>query len=71
MQDGLAEAGMKSVLLLARTKTAESSLAGRFWFSAVNHRKNYRNVAYKYRLGTTPYARLYGVKKGISKFRPF
>ncbi len=46
-QDGLAEAGIKSVLLLARTEMNESglaALAGRFWFSAVNHGKNCRNV---------------------------
>jgi hypothetical protein len=55
-QDGQAEAGTKSVLLLARTEMAESGLAGRFWFSAFNHVKNFRNVNFKYRLGTTPYA---------------
>jgi hypothetical protein len=36
-QDCLAEVGIKSVLLLARTEMAESGLAGRFWFSTVNH----------------------------------
>ena len=41
-QDGLGEAGIKSVLLLARTEMAESGLAGRYWFSAVNHGKNCR-----------------------------
>jgi hypothetical protein len=58
-QDGLAKAGIKSVLVLARTKMAESEsgLAGRFWYFAVNHGKNCRNVTFKYRLGTTPYAR--------------
>jgi len=70
-QDGLGEAGIKSVLLLARTEMAESGLAGRYWFSAVNHGKNCLNVTFKYRLGTTPYARLYGMKKDVSKFRPF
>jgi hypothetical protein len=70
-QDGLAEAGIKSMHLLARTKMAESGWAGRFWFSAVNHGKNCRNVTFKYRLGTTPYARLYGMKKDVPKFRPF
>jgi hypothetical protein len=72
-QDGLGEAGIKSVLLrlLARTEMAESGLAGRYWFSAVNHGKNCRNVTFKYRLGTTPYAQLYGMEKNVSKFRPF
>ncbi len=70
-QDGLGEAGIKSVLLLARTDMAESCLAGRYWFSAVNHGNNCRNVTFKYRLGTTPYALLYGMKKDGSKFRPF
>ncbi len=35
------------MLLLARTETAESGLAGRYWFSAVNHGKNCRNVTFK------------------------
>jgi hypothetical protein len=52
-QDGLAEAGIKSVLLLARSEMAESGLAGRFWFSAANHGKNCQNVTFKYRLGMT------------------
>ncbi len=52
--DGLSEAGIKSVLLLARTEMTESGLAGRYWFSAVKHGKNCRNVTFKYRLGTTP-----------------
>jgi hypothetical protein len=52
--DGLGEAGIKSVLLLARTEMAESGLAGRYWFFAVNHGKNCRNVTFKYRRGTTP-----------------
>jgi hypothetical protein len=59
------------VLLLARTKMAESGLAGRFWYFAVNHGKNCRNVTFKQRLRTTPHARLHGVKKDVSKFRPF
>jgi hypothetical protein len=72
-QDGLGEAGIKSGLLLARTEIAESGsakLARRYWFSAVNNGKNCRNVTFKYRLGTTPYARLYGIKIDVSKFRP-
>ncbi len=64
-QDGLGEAGIKSVLLLARTEMAESVLAGRYWFSAVNHGTNCRNVTFEYRLGTTSYARLYGMKKMV------
>ena len=70
-QDGLGEAGIKSVLLLARTEMAESGLAGRYWFSAVTHGKNCRNVTFKYRLSTTPYARLCEMKKDVSKFRAF
>jgi hypothetical protein len=67
-QDGLADAaaGIKSVILLARTEMAESCLAGRFWFSAVNHGNNCRNFSFKYHLGTTPYARLYDAKKDVS-----
>jgi hypothetical protein len=57
--DGLGEAGIKLVLVLARTEMAESGLAGRYWFSAVNHGKNCQNITFKYRLDTTPYARLY------------
>ncbi len=51
-QDGLGEAGVKSVLLLARTEMAESGLAGRYWFSAVNHGKNCRNVTFKIQISS-------------------
>jgi hypothetical protein len=30
-----------------------------------------RNATFKYRLGTTPYARLYGMENDVSKFSPF
>ncbi len=65
-QDGLGEAGIKSVMLLARTEMVGSGMAEKFWFAAVNHGKNCRNATFKYRLGTKD-----GEKKGISKFRPF
>ena len=42
--------------------SAESGLAGRYWFSAVNHGKDCWNVTFKYHLDTTPYIRLYGMR---------
>jgi len=46
-QDGLAESGIKSVLLLARSGMAESGLAGKYWFCAATCGKDCRNVTYK------------------------
>jgi hypothetical protein len=45
--DGLGEAGIRSVVL---TEMAEFGLAGRYWFSAINHGKNCQNVTFKYRI---------------------
>ena len=50
---------------------AESKLGGPLWFSAVNHGMNSRNETFKRRLGTTPHEKVFGVKKDVSKFRPF
>ena len=46
-QDGLSEAGIKSIFWLARSGMAESGLGGRFWFSAATCGKDCRNVTYK------------------------
>ncbi len=50
---------------------AESGLGGPYWFSATQNDVTCRNVTYKERLGTTQYEKTYGVKKDVSKFRPF
>ncbi len=50
---------------------AESGLGGQFWFSATIHGVNCGNATYKERLGTTPYEKLYGKKKDVSRFQPY
>jgi hypothetical protein len=68
--NGLAEAFVNSVTMLARMVMAESGLRGQFWFSATMHGVNCRYATYKERLGTTPHEKLYGKKKNVSQFRP-
>ena len=46
-------------------------MAGRFWYSAIDFGSTCRNATYKQRLGTTPHAKIFGIKKDVSKFRPF
>jgi hypothetical protein len=70
-QDGLAEAGVKSVFTLARSGMAQSGLGGKYWFCAATYGKDCRNVTYKERIKNTPWGLLYGEKKDVSKFRPF
>ena len=43
-QDGLAEAAVKSVMMLARCGMAGSGLAGPYWFCAATNGKDCRNV---------------------------
>ena len=50
---------------------AESGMGGPLWFSSGNHCLNSRNATFKRRLGTTPHEKIFGVKKDVSKFRPF
>ena len=39
--------------------------------SAGNHGMNSRNTTFKRRLGTTPHEKIFGIKKDVTKFRPF
>ncbi len=39
-QDGLAEAGIKSVFTLARSGMAQSGLGGKYWFCAATYGKD-------------------------------
>ena len=50
---------------------AESRMGGPLWYSTNNHGLNSRNATFKRRLGTTPHEKIFGVKKDVSKFRPF
>ena len=70
-QDGLAEASIKSTIMLAKCGIADSGLGAPFWFSAMVNGKDCRNATYKHRIRNTPYGLLYGEKKDLSKFRPF
>jgi hypothetical protein len=70
-QNGSAESSINSITMLGRTVMAESGLGGRYWFSAVTHAVNCRNATFKKRIGTTPHEMVFGVKKDVSKFRPF
>ena len=70
-QDGLAEASIKSTIMLAKCGIADSGLGAPFWFSAMVNGKDCRNVTYKHRIRNTPYGLLYGEKKDLPKFGPF
>ena len=67
----MAEFSIKSIMLLAKTEMAESGLAGRFWYSATDFGRSRRNATFKQRLGKTPHAKIFGIKKDVSKIRPF
>ena len=62
-QDGLAEAAIKSLLMLTRTIMQESGMAGRFWFCAMTFAKDCRNAIFKRRISTTPWEKLHCEKK--------
>ena len=57
--------------MLGKTVMAESGMGGQFWFSATMSALNCRNATFKKRLGTTPHEKVNGIKKNVSKFRPF
>jgi hypothetical protein len=61
-QDGLVEAGIKTVFTLARSGMARSRL-GEKYFCAVTYGKDCQNVTYKERIKNTPWGLLYGEKK--------
>ncbi len=67
----MAESSIKSIMLLAKPEMAESGLAGRFWYRATDFGRACGNATYKQLLGTTPHAKIFGVKKDVVKFRPF
>ena len=70
-QDGLAEASIKSTIMLVKCGITDSGLGARFWFSAATNGKDCRNATYKHRIRNTPYGLLHGEKKDLSKCRPF
>ncbi len=47
-QDGLAEASIKSTIMLANCGVADLGLGAPFWFSAATNRKDCRNATYKH-----------------------
>ena len=70
-QNHLLAESSNSITLLGRTVMAESGLGGPLWFSATTHGVNCRTATFKKRVGTTPHEKIFGVKKDVSKFRPF
>jgi hypothetical protein len=62
-QDGLAEAGIKSVFTLVRSGMAQSGLGEKSWFCAATYGKDCQHVTYKERIKKTPWGILYGEKK--------
>ena len=67
----LAESSVGSTTMQGRTVMAESGMGGPLWYSAGNHGLNSRTTTFKRRLGTTPHEKIFGVKKDVTKFRPF
>ena len=73
-QDGLAEASIKSTIMLAKCGIIDSGFGAPFWFRAATNGKDCRNATYKHQIRNTPYGLLYGVygeKEDLSKCRPF
>ena len=70
-QDVLAEASVKSVMMLAKCGMAGSGLGSPYWFCSATNGKDCRNVTYKNRIKNTPWGLLYNEKRDISKFKPF
>ena len=66
----MAEAEVKSVMMLAKCGMAGSGLAGAYWFCAATNGNDCRNVTYKERIKNTPWGLLYNEKRNISRFRP-
>jgi hypothetical protein len=67
----LAESVVGSVIMLGKTGMEEFGLGGPYWFSETQNGVTCRNVTYKESLRTTLYEEAYGVKKDVSRFRPF
>ncbi len=70
-QNGLAEAAINSVMMIARTVMADSGLGGRFWFTAVLIVVEARNATYKERIRTTPWMQMHGERRDVSRLRAF
>ena len=70
-QNGLAESAINSIMRLARTVMAESGLGRIFWFKAAAAGVVASNVTCKHRLWETPWTRVYGSPKDVSRFRAF
>ncbi len=70
-QNGLAEAAINAIMMAARTIMAESGLGGRFWFRTALAARDARNATYKERIDTTPWRRMYGEMRDVSRFRAF
>jgi hypothetical protein len=76
-QNGQAESSTNSLMTLVRSVIVESRLGGQFWFSnfsaamtaKVACNVTTRNVSTSIKM--TPYMRMYGKKKDISKSRAF
>jgi hypothetical protein len=50
---------------------AESRLEGRFWLCATQNGVICCNATFKQKIGTMPFEKVYGIKKDVSKFKPF
>ena len=70
-QNGLAEAAINSIMMISRTVMVESGLGGRFWFKSALAAVEARNATYKERIGTTPWRRMHGERRDVSRFRAF
>jgi hypothetical protein len=62
--NGLAEAAINSIMMISRTVMVESGLGGRFWFKSALAAIDARNATYKERIGTTPWRRMHGERRG-------
>ncbi len=70
-QNGLAEAAINSVIMIARTVTTELGPGDRFWFKTAIVAVEARISTYKERIGTTPWTRMHGERRDVSLFRAF
>ena len=70
-QNGLAEAAINSIMMISRTVMVESGLGCRFWFKSALAAVEARNATYKERIGTTPWRRMHGERRDVSRFRAF
>ena len=70
-QNGLTKAAINSIMMISRTVMVESGLGGRFWFKSALAAIDARNATYKERIGTTPWRRMHGERRYVSRFRAF